>query len=258
MREGAIRPALEAGLREYDPWAGFWDRGSGRVSQPPHVQLVNLARRLPSPYPEGRSLELTDGEERDLLRWCARYGLLGIVSDPSLEPDGGWRSFFPGVPSDRLERYLSWEPLSEGFWRHYVEPVADFAWQAKRFADAVTRLSARNLGDFTDTLYDHVIVDETSALHTLNEMAATVSPQLVREPGRRFQQAWESRSLLGALAMMVMQDLTGEIRLYRCPCGRVISSSYPDTKYCGPKHRVRYRKQAQRARERHLREGLQR
>ena len=59
-------------------------------------------------------------------------------------------------------------------------------------------------------------------------------------------EAGGSASLLGVLARMAILDRVGKRNLYRCPCGRVIASAYPESSYCSPQHRERYKKREKR------------
>jgi hypothetical protein len=156
--------------------------------------------------------------------------------------------FFPDVPRDDWETFDYPAPLAPEFWGQYGERVIDFIRVGRRFADAVTRLSDSEGGDFPDScvgsIEDAPLVTEGSARATLNGMMESTKPTQVLDEDGFEQRIWRSPSLLGMLAMMYSQDLIGDRRLFQCPCGRVFASTYPDTKYCSPRHRDRYRKRA--------------
>ena len=79
---GYIRPAPGAVLEEYDPWEAYrsWINGEGETA-PPYQSLLDLSERL-----ELRRDEKSDSSwvvpegVGDLLAWCAKFGLLGILS----------------------------------------------------------------------------------------------------------------------------------------------------------------------------------
>lgn len=313
IEDGWIRPTRRATLGEFDAWNAYWNQPEGRVTEPPHVQFVNLVRDLPHPTTEERSVDLDPEQERELLSWCSSNGLLGVLPDavhqvtiampwkpadhesrvrsvqmlrdcdewrewdvfddvdgvetekPAdwprshvlIEPIGGgahsrfqplgktWAKFFPDVPAQEVESYSYPTPLTKEFWLQYAEPVRDFILVGRYFAEAVIQLS----GDPKDFRSEFgAMVTVPHARRTLNSLIRTTAPALAPERKGTYQRRWRSPSLLGMLAMMATQDLLGERHLYRCPCGRVISSSYPETKYCSPQHRDRYRKREQRRR----------
>jgi hypothetical protein len=156
--------------------------------------------------------------------------------------------FFPDVPQKDWETFDYPAPLTPEFWSQYGERVTDFIKVGRMFADAVTRLSDSEGGDFLDSCVGSIegapLITEDSARATLNRMMESTKPVQVLDDDGYEQRIWRSPSLLGMLAMMYSQDLIGDRRLFRCPCGRVFASTYPDTKYCSPRHRDRYRKRA--------------
>ena len=72
LKDGYIRPTSDAELTQYDPWTGQ----DGAPARRPYEDLANLIRhgRL-----ELADRTLTPDTEADLLAWCQRYGLLGVL-----------------------------------------------------------------------------------------------------------------------------------------------------------------------------------
>jgi hypothetical protein len=92
IRDGCIHPARGASLKSFDPWAECESR-DGNIDFPPYLQLAELVReipadRSPSPVPpEQWSPEL----QRNILKWCGRYGLLGLLPHTTLSARfGSW------------------------------------------------------------------------------------------------------------------------------------------------------------------------
>lgn len=68
---GVIRPAADAEIEAYDPWALYRKtRAKGFEWTPPYAELTNIGLDL------GTSV---DEAERRILEWCQRYGLLGLL-----------------------------------------------------------------------------------------------------------------------------------------------------------------------------------
>jgi hypothetical protein len=102
IREGSIRPAENADLQWYDPWEIYrkseWHTGTPR----PYQSLVELVLSIGGFYdeahlmwrlersPDAESLisfkddSLTSDEQRKILDWCSRFGLLGILPHNAL------------------------------------------------------------------------------------------------------------------------------------------------------------------------------
>lgn len=158
---------------------------------------------------------------------------LGMIQAQALHR--AWGRFFPSENAERdwgTLRGAPPQPLSDEFWHRYAEPVSEFVGAAQRLGAALTvppRPKASR---------------SSPKLDLLDRLVAGSEPVLERGSHRRFQFRWRPPSLLATLALMGMQDLTHERRLYQCPCGNVVTSTDPKTKYCSPQHRERYRKQA--------------
>ena len=104
IRDGYIRPALGARLRRYDPWKRWLKtravsrRSDGSVrGATPYRELLELLNKLEyrsvgADSPEFTPAQvdmlagpLTADSEQRILRWCARYGLLGILQHRLLQ-----------------------------------------------------------------------------------------------------------------------------------------------------------------------------
>jgi len=219
----------------------------------------------------------TRGGRMSMTRSCDPWFLMLGMEDPAsrrlkassyaiVEPISGGESerqplskmwapgFFPDVAREDWETFDYPAPLTPEFWSQYGERVTDFIKVGRMFADAVTRLSDSEGGDFPDSCVGSIegapLVTEGSARATLNRMLKSTKPVQILDNDGYEQRLWRSPSFLGMLAMMHSQDLIGDRRLFRCPCGRVFASTYPDTKYCSPRHRDRYRKRALREKQR--------
>lgn len=88
LRDGMIRPARGAKLSRYDPWE---DQNPAAPLQQARVpayrsllDMVNRLRYLETPSPQNRFGRLHPRSERDLLDWCGRYGLLGLLLHEAL------------------------------------------------------------------------------------------------------------------------------------------------------------------------------
>jgi len=180
----------------------------------------------------------------------------GYASGPTFEPlTETWAGFFPDVPSDQAETFDYPELLSKQFWRQYAEHCGEFDYAVKSFSLAVVRLAQRGT-DATES--DRSGLTEEYALRTLNDFMRSTDPVLMRDEKGGFRRELRSPSLIGMMAMMAAEDLQAGRYLYQCPCGKLIASSYPDTKYCSPQHREKYRKREQRQREKEKSKGRSR
>ena len=81
VRDGYIRPAQDARLEVYDPWAD--NQGTNSHTQhraPPYQPLLELAEGIK--FRPGLSNELftpSSDTEEQLLSWCSKFGLLGVL-----------------------------------------------------------------------------------------------------------------------------------------------------------------------------------
>lgn len=85
VRDGYIRPVEGARGRGYDPWEAYREARRGgpgewrRPAQGPHEELLRLVDRLELRPAERSTLALSPESEAQLLAWCNRHGLLGML-----------------------------------------------------------------------------------------------------------------------------------------------------------------------------------
>lgn len=126
------------------------------------------------------------------------------------------------------------EPASPGFWEVYGEPIHDFV----RRADAIQiALEALRVGDPSP----------------LNRLASHNRHAIVMENGQPTPR-WTSRSLIGAMVAMAMQDVIGGGHVLVCAgCRAVFVSRAYQARYCSQRCRNRttqrsFRERAKQAR----------
>lgn len=74
---GALVPAPGATFDEYDPWELYTLDPKQKAEEPnPYLELIQLADRADD---VPRAGETATSMEQAVLRWCARYGLLGLL-----------------------------------------------------------------------------------------------------------------------------------------------------------------------------------
>ena len=119
-----IRPSVDSSLERYDPWAEYDretqnQRGGGMLSAP-YLSLIDLIdARQHAGWERGRSYG--DPNAGSVLRWCSRYGLLGMffleVRQVTLYPRWELRGGNP-KPVATLRQYImkprKWEERSIG------------------------------------------------------------------------------------------------------------------------------------------------
>jgi hypothetical protein len=149
--------------------------------------------------------------------------------------DGFCTMFFPAVhPQDRyahnfgLKALLGLEATGLGAaWSDYYEPVELWLKSARKISNAVR-------------------AQDAEALSSL----ATRSGIRVERDGSKLKQAIASASLLGMLAVIAVQELTGGARPVQCAargCGRIFLTYAYQAEYCSGPCQWRERKARQRA-----------
>jgi hypothetical protein len=117
LRAGCIMPAPDAKLESYNPWAAYWESVRGSSARP-YQDLVRLGHLLPESGARramgnewrGGVQFIPYGEELDaeVLSWCARYGLLGLLPGRArvvvLAPRWARDTAIPTVPPERVLR----------------------------------------------------------------------------------------------------------------------------------------------------------
>ncbi len=71
--DGFIRPREGAKLETFDPWQEMSDNG-----KPPYLTLTRLVESL-SISSDGTEIKIAKSSEKELLDWCCRFGLLGLL-----------------------------------------------------------------------------------------------------------------------------------------------------------------------------------
>ena len=83
IRDGYIRPAPGAELKEYDPWAVYRaGRAQGNGAKVPYLSLLELLDNKPTG--EQRLYTLSPESEASVLSWCREFGLLGVLLQRTL------------------------------------------------------------------------------------------------------------------------------------------------------------------------------
>jgi len=149
--------------------------------------------------------------------------------------DATWATFFPDVLAKDPIVYEYPLPSTEEFWRLYCEPVSTFVEGAVMLRQAADRLRA--MKPFADAL-ESDIGSVAFGLDALHALVLPTSPALHIRDNGTFEQIWVPASLLGAYAMMLLQDLADQAPIYRClVCNRLFTSKSPKAKYCSPRCR---------------------
>jgi hypothetical protein len=88
LRDGMIRPARGAKLSRYDPWEHQNPATPLQQDRVPAyrslLDIVNRLKYLESPSAQNRFGRLHPRSERELLDWCGRHGLLGLLLHDAL------------------------------------------------------------------------------------------------------------------------------------------------------------------------------
>ncbi len=156
-----------------------------------------------------------------------------------------WARYFPSVPDAERETYAYPLPLSDAFWHLYGEPIGEFIAAATTFKAAIEGLAQMGPIDQISDEQAGKVVEGRGLLHALVQdirSAVALSDQ------GTMRQLWVSTSLLGTLAMMALEDLTGSTgRVRRCStCARLFVSRSYQASYCsqtcrGTSQKRRYR-----------------
>jgi hypothetical protein len=73
--QGVIRPALDAKLQTYDPWAKYRQTRDTLKNETPYAALFGILTEIPNTTDR----DLAEESKAALLDWCSSYGLLGLV-----------------------------------------------------------------------------------------------------------------------------------------------------------------------------------
>jgi len=98
-----IRPARDAHFERYDPWEIYRKSRETSAVQTPYQSLMELASKLGA-YRDGESgqwgykkWKWDDAQRAQILSWCARFGLLGILPHIALSIDLPPRGHSQGI-----------------------------------------------------------------------------------------------------------------------------------------------------------------
>ena len=140
IRDGLIRPAPGATLEQYDPWQD-WEasrvHGVGRGFPPPYQSFVRLDR-----FVSLHGSRLLEVGEREVLQWCARYGLLGtLLQEPSYWLPAGRFTFPRNYMVDGKLRRLGPTMHSRYDWRNGQWVNEDMAYHGRLDPEWVSEVS---------------------------------------------------------------------------------------------------------------------
>jgi hypothetical protein len=76
--DGFIRRTRKANLKEYYPWREY----SRSLRNPPYISLARLADSLDPP--SGVAVNDSKEDEQQIVEWCGKYGLLGLLPTTTL------------------------------------------------------------------------------------------------------------------------------------------------------------------------------
>ncbi len=162
-----------------------------------------------------------------------------------------WGRFFVGASTHECESYPYPAPLAEEFWRTYAEPVYDFVEAARLLLNALRLFQAHQGDPGTGSAADALKLRQAmDAFHGLIEtVSPTISPSVDGTP----RQGWLATSLLGALAMMALLDLTESRRVMTChTCRRIFVTKAYQAAYCSTTCRNTAQKRRHRAKRKRL------
>ena len=158
-----------------------------------------------------------------------------------------WGHFFPDGSGDVAESYPYPAPLTEEFWLTYAEPVYEFVEAARLLLNTMKLFEAYKKDAGTKS--DENAVRLRLALDQFHALIETVSPTISQQLEGAPRQEWLATSLLGALAMMALLDLTESRRLLTChTCGKVFVTKAYQASYFSPTCRNTAQKRRHRAR----------
>ena len=158
-----------------------------------------------------------------------------------------WGPFFPDGSGDVAESYPYPAPLTKEFWLTYAEPVYEFVEAARLLLNTMELFEAHK--KVAGTRSDENAVRLRLALDQFHALIETVSPTISQPLEGAPRQEWLATSLLGALAMMALLDLTESRRLLTCDtCGKLFVTKAYQASYCSMTCRNTAQKRRHRAR----------
>jgi hypothetical protein len=262
IHQGYIRPAPGAAVETYSPWELYKVPAKKEaITQPYHT----LFRLTEMGQPE---------RERELLSWCSKFGLLGVllhrsesVSVPGsrglatyTREVGGWRALTDfsadAGASCALVRSLgeyqptpqpvgqTWGPFFPGLSNpsDYPPPFSEDFWREYAEPVDVFFQAARFLRlaiDRIRTVPRSSAADFINATTLLHSLTSPVRP-LLYPKRHQIALGWACGSLLSNFAMMALLDFSTKSRLLICKnqrCGTMFVTNSKGAKYCSPRCR---------------------
>jgi hypothetical protein len=145
-----------------------------------------------------------------------------------------WAEYFPDVPGPEEETHAYPAPLSEEFWRSYAEPIFEFYYHARMLWMIWDNL---HVGRPEVPGQAPAEVARERCRRSLNQLLTPVSTVLVEDRSdlRRVRVA---PSLLGSLALMILDDVAEKRRVRRCArCKRPFRAAAWAARFCGERCR---------------------
>jgi len=261
FRDGRVAPVAGAKMHPYDPWRDYSQAKSKNREEPPYISLASLVDKLRKECQTigwtllesgGVAPQLSKQSIDAILAWTARWGLLGVFHQTTLQfedPSGGeawtraggrWHHLllpvsapasslvsltveFPDLERrtahDHITKFLIADlppqlpaPDSEEFFRNYGEPLWDWLAAALTVADAIFQR-------------------DEDALNTL----AGAAGRMRHFESDHVRSQIVFPSLLSAFAEMAWQDLEGGNLIGKCGyCDGLFITDRKWTAYCGP------------------------
>ena len=158
--------------------------------------------------------------------------------------DRSWGQYFPDLEWPGAEDYPFPCPYSPKFWTIYGEPIK-FVYKAIRLlARCAEALAEPRRGEAASDRGDDI---REHARWVLNILAEPVSVRLNPTETGQLVEQWESPSLLGELAVMLIFEVSRS-RILRCEgCDSTFAASAYQQLYCSDTCRSRVQKRRQRA-----------
>lgn len=221
-RTDDVVPILRTYVREGANWNeqtqtrfGYGDDWESAERSPGEVVKQRL---IPSGWDTAAVIHrgLSLGRGRGMVARGWRRESLGAVLAP----------FFPRVPSSEVDIYRYPKPATKEFWAAYCEPVSDFALAVLGFGSAAEDLGRSNM----DEAQGPTIID---GVETLCSFLEPTSPSISLSKDGILQQQWLSPSLLGAFAVMLLQDVAEGRRFLHCDvCRKLFVATAYQSRYC--------------------------
>ncbi|MGD0076084.1 MAG: hypothetical protein ABSD31_17345 [Candidatus Binataceae bacterium] len=159
-----------------------------------------------------------------------------LGSGISIEPlSKTWARFFPNVPPTIQEIFAYPQPLTPPFWGAYGEPLADFLSGARALKTLLDGIELQQKNRALRLL--HAAVSGGTQVQA-NSLVAPMGLG-VRVKKKHIELSWVGNSLLSALAVMLLEDLSRG-RVLQCLCGQVFVSTAYQARYCSKRCRWRF------------------